>query len=191
MKIGLLFGTFNPIHNGHLVIAGYFSEFTDLDEVWIVVSPHNPLKSSPSLLQDLYRLQLVRLAVGINKKIKVSDVEFTLQRPSYTINTLVHLKAKFPKHNFTLIIGEDNLENFDKWKDYKKILDDFKVYTYPRPHSSKTKFHRHSKVKLFKDVPLMDISATFIRRAIAEGKDVRYIMPPAVWEYITKNKFYK
>ena len=191
MKIGLLFGTFNPVHNGHLVIAGYFSEFTDLDEVWIIVSPHNPLKSSPSLLQDVYRLQLVKLAVGKNKKIKVSDVEFRLPRPSYTNSTLIHLKTKFPKHDFVLIIGEDNLENFAQWKDYKKILDDFEIYTYPRPNSLKTKFHRHSKVKLFKDVPLMDISATFIRKAIAEGRDVRYMLAPTVWEHITKNKFYQ
>ena len=191
MKIGLLFGTFNPVHNGHLVIAGYFSEFTDLNEVWIIVSPHNPLKSQPSLLEDIHRLKLVQLAVGKSKKIKVSNVEFKLSRPSYTLNTLMHLKAKFPKDKFVLIIGEDNLETFDKWKDYKKILEGFELYTYPRSDVSKTKMHKHAKVKLFKDVPLMNISATFIRNAIAQGKDVRYMMAPSVWKYISDKKFYQ
>jgi nicotinate-nucleotide adenylyltransferase len=191
MKAGLLFGTFNPIHNGHLVIAEYFSEFTDLDEVWIVVTPHNPLKLQPSLLKDIHRLKMANLAVGKSKKIKVSDVEFHLARPSYTINTLSHLRTKFPKYNFVLIIGEDNLQTFDKWKDYKKILEEFEVYTYPRPDTSKTKFHRHKKIKLFTDVPLMNISATFIRHAIAKGKNVQYMIPEKVCSYIAKMKFYR
>ena len=191
MKVGLLFGTFNPVHNGHLVIAGYFSEFTDLEEVWMIVSPHNPLKSSSSLLEDVERLKLVQLAIGRNKKIRAVDVEFKMPRPSYTINTLQHLEAKYSEHKFVLILGEDNLETFAKWKDYKKILEGFSVYTYPRPHARKSNLHRHPKVKLFKDVPLMDISATFIRKSIAQGKDVRYMMPAAVWNRIMKMGFYR
>jgi nicotinate-nucleotide adenylyltransferase len=191
MKIGLLFGTFNPIHMGHLVIAEYFAEFTDLDAVWIVVSPHNPLKSQKELLDDNLRLQLVKIAVNKRKKIKVTDVEFALPRPSYTYHTLIHLEKKFRKHQFVLIIGEDNLENFSKWKDFDKILDEFEVYTYPRPNSRKTKFHRYKNVTLFSDVPLMNISATFIRKSIARGKNVESMVPSKVWSFIRKAKLYK
>jgi nicotinate-nucleotide adenylyltransferase len=190
MKVGLLFGTFNPIHVGHLVIAEYFSEFTDLDEVWIVVSPHNPLKSQKELLDDKTRLSIVKLAIGKSKKIKVSDVEFSLSRPSYTYNTLAHLKQKFSKHNFILLMGEDNLQNFDKWKNFNKILKEFKIYTYPRPNSKTSKFHRHKNVKVFSDAPLMDISATFIRNAIAKHKNVKHMLPEKVWSYIQKKKLY-
>ena len=191
MKTGLLFGTFNPIHNGHLVIAEYFSEFTDLKEVWIIVSPHNPLKNEKELLDDKRRLKMARLALGNNEKIKVIDVEFSLSRPSYTINTLSHLKSKFPEKKFVLLIGEDNLQTFDKWKDYDKILKQYSVYTYPRPEAKRTKFHSHKKVRLFKDVPLMNISATFIRKAIAQNKNVQYMVPNKAWHFIQKNNLYK
>jgi nicotinate-nucleotide adenylyltransferase len=191
VKIGLLFGTFNPIHNGHLVIAGYFSEFSDLDEVWFIVSPHNPFKAQPTLLQDKERLKIVKLAVEKSKGIKVSDVEFSLTRPSYTINTLTYLQTKYPKVDFVLLMGEDNLSTFSKWKDYKKILNDVEVYTYPRPDIPKTKLHRHKKVKLFSDAPVMHLSSTFIRESIAAGKNVRYMLPEKVWTYITKKKFYR
>jgi nicotinate-nucleotide adenylyltransferase len=190
MKVGLLFGTFNPVHVGHLVIAEYFSEFTDLDEVWMVVSPHNPLKSQKELLEDKTRLSMTRLAVGKSKKIKVSDIEFNLSRPSYSYNTLTYLKQKFPKHNFILLMGEDNLQHFDKWKNFGKILDEFKVYTYPRPDSKTSKHHRHKNVKVFSEAPLMDISATFIRIAIAKRKNIKHMLPEKVWSYIRQKKLY-
>jgi nicotinate-nucleotide adenylyltransferase len=191
VKIGLLCGTFNPIHNGHLVIAEYFSEFTDLNEVWIVVSPLNPLKKEKKLLDDTFRLKMAKLALDKNKKIKANDVEFKLPRPSYTINTLTYLRANFPRNEFVLIIGEDNLQTFDKWKDYKKILEQFSVYTYPRPDTRETKFHGHKKIKLFKDVPLMNISATFIRKAISQNKNVQYMVPEKAWHFIQKKNLYK
>jgi nicotinate-nucleotide adenylyltransferase len=191
MKVGLLFGTFNPIHVGHLVIAEYFSEFTDLDEVWIIVSPHNPFKSEKDLLDDKLRLQMAKLAIGKSKKIKVSDIEFTLSRPSYTYHTLLCLQEKYRKHNFVLLMGEDNLQHFDKWKDFKKILDEFRIYTYPRPHSTKSKFHGHKKVKVFSEAPLMDISSTFIRNAIAKRKNVMHMLPKEAWAFIQKKKLYK
>jgi nicotinate-nucleotide adenylyltransferase len=191
MKIGLLFGTFNPIHFGHLVIAEYFSEFTDLDEVWIIVSPHNPLKREKDLLDDKLRLQMVKLAIGKSRNVKVSDIEFNLPRPSYTYNTLLHLKKKFLKHQFILLLGEDNLQNFGKWKDFKKILNEFRIYTYPRPDSKKSKFHRHENVMVFDDAPLMDISATFIRNAIAKGKNVKYMLPEKVSTFIQNKKLYR
>jgi nicotinate-nucleotide adenylyltransferase len=158
--------------------------------VWIVVSPHNPLKSQKELLDDKTRLSIVKLAIGKSKKIKVSDVEFSLSRPSYTYNTLAHLKQKFSKHNFILLMGEDNLQNFDKWKNFNKILKEFKIYTYPRPNSKTSKFHRHKNVKVFSDAPLMDISATFIRNAIAKHKNVKHMLPEKVWSYIQKKKLY-
>ena len=190
VNVGLLFGTFNPIHVGHMVIAEYFSEFADLYEVWIVVSPHNPLKRQKDLLDDKERLHLVKLSIGKNKKIKASDIEFSLSRPSYTYNTLTHLKKTFPKHNFVLLMGEDNLQNFDRWKNFDKILKEFNIYAYPRPDSKSSRFHKHKNVKVFSEAPLMDISGTFIRNAIANGKSVRYMLPEKVLAYITKRKLY-
>lgn len=133
MKTGLFFGSFNPIHNGHMVIANYFAEFSDLKQVWFVVSPHNPLKPAGSLLNDFQRLQLVELAIGDYRKMKVSKIEFGLPKPSYTINTLTHLQEKFPQHEFVLIMGSDNLHTFHKWKNYEQILEYFSIYIYPRP----------------------------------------------------------
>jgi len=190
MRIGLYPGSFNPIHIGHMVIAGYMAEFAGLDEIWMVVSPRNPLKLTHDMLQDYHRLDLVKLAIGDNKKIRASDIEFKLSKPSYTINTLLNLKEKFPADEFVLIVGEDNLATLDKWKDYEEILSLCMVYVYPRLNVEKTKFHSHPKVKLVEEVPVMEISATFIREGIKNKKDVRYMVPEAVWNSIEENGFY-
>jgi nicotinate-nucleotide adenylyltransferase len=190
MKIGLFFGSFNPIHTGHLVIAGYMSEFTDLEQVWFVVSPHNPLKTKQTLLQDYHRLSLVKTAIGVNRKLKTSDIEFKLSKPSYTINTLVNLGEQFPQHQFVLIMGADILETFHKWKNYEQILENYELYVYPRPNSTGGELINHPKVKKV-DAPLMEISASFIRESIRNKKDVRYMMPESVWNYIEEMHFYE
>jgi nicotinate-nucleotide adenylyltransferase len=190
MKIGLFFGSFNPVHCGHMVIAGYMSEFTDLGQVWFVVSPHNPLKVKSSLLQDYHRMSLVKIAIGDNRKLKASDIEFKLPRPSYTINTLAYLFEKFPDHQFVLILGSDNLESFTKWKNYEQILEQVELYVYPRKDLEGGDLLSHPKVKIIQ-APLMEISSSFIRESIKNKKDVRYMMPEKVWEYIDEMNFYK
>jgi nicotinate-nucleotide adenylyltransferase len=190
MKIGLFFGSFNPIHNGHLVIAGYMAEFTDLDQVWMVVSPHNPLKTKTSLLKDTHRLALVNEAIGHYRKIKASNIEFKLPQPSYTINTLLHLSEKHPEHVFVLIMGYDNLQSLDKWKNYQEILNNYEIYVYPRNDCGGEKFINHPKVKMI-NAPVMELSASFIRKAIKDKKDVRYMMPESVYNYITEMHFYE
>ncbi len=190
MKIGLFFGSFNPVHTGHLVIASYMAEFTDLEQVWLVVSPHNPLKLKHTLLQDYHRLTLVKTGIGSNRKLKASDIEFKLSKPSYTINTLVHLNEKFPQHQFVLILGCDTLETFHKWKNYEQILENYELYVYPRPESNGGDLMNHPRVKKF-DAPLMQISSSFIRDGIRNKKDVRYMMPESVWDYIEEMHFYE
>ncbi|CAN5586778.1 nicotinate (nicotinamide) nucleotide adenylyltransferase [soil metagenome] len=190
MKVGLFFGSFNPIHNGHLIIAGYVAEFSDLDQVWLVVSPHNPLKPAGSLLQDYHRFHLVELGIGSNKKVKASKIEFGLPKPSYTIHTLAYLKELYPKHNFSLIMGADNLETFHKWKNYEILLEEHDLYVYPRPLSDGGHLKDHARVK-WVQAPLMEISSTFIRKSIQEGKDVRYMMPESVAEYIDEMHFFE
>jgi nicotinate-nucleotide adenylyltransferase len=186
MKIGLFFGSFNPIHTGHIAIAKYMAGHTGLDKVWLVVSPHNPLKDKRSLEEAKKRLALVKRSVGRNSKIKVSDVEFSLPQPSYTIKTLTYLKNKYPKHEFVLIIGSDNLNLFHKWKDYRKILKGYEIYVYPRssppskgglslPAGQAGGILSHHNVKLF-DAPLLDISSTFIREQIKKGKKVNHLL---------------
>ena len=190
MKIGLFFGSFNPVHVGHMVLANYMLEYTDLDKIWFVISPHNPLKKKSSLLDEKHRLQLVNLAIGDNSKIKASDIEFKLPQPSYTVVTLTYLKERYPEHEFALILGEDNLLSFNKWKNHEEILKHHQLYVYPRPNSDKSEFHNHSQVKLV-NAPLIEVSSTEIRKAIQEKKDVRYFMPNAVWEYIKEMHFYE
>jgi nicotinate-nucleotide adenylyltransferase len=190
MKIGLFFGSFNPVHNGHMVIASYLAEFTDLDQVWFVVSPHNPLKDKSSLLSDHHRLQLVRTAIGDYRKLKASNIEFSLPKPSYTINTLSYLFEKHPEHTFALILGADNLETFKKWKNWEQILEAVELYVYPRRDSDGGELLHHPKVKVV-EAPMMELSATFIRKAIHEGRDVRYMLPAAVWEYMREMHFYE
>jgi len=190
MKIGLYFGSFNPIHHGHLVVAGYMAEFTDLDQVWLVVSPHNPLKPVNSLLQEYHRFTLVKAAIKNYRKLKASDVEFRMPKPSYTIHTLDHLKEQFPQHTFVLILGTDAMQSFDKWKDYEKILACYQLYVYPRKDSDGGELMSNTNVKKV-EAPLMEISSSFIRECIRNKKDAGYMMPESVWELIEENHFYE
>ncbi len=188
--IGLYFGSFNPIHIGHLAIANYFVEYANLNELWFVVSPQNPLKKKSSLLPDYQRLELVNHAINDYHKFKASNIEFNLPQPSYTTNTLAHIDEKYPNREFALIIGEDNLSSFHKWRNYEHILNNKKILVYPRPNCKKTTFHNHPNVQLL-DAPLMEISSSFIRNAIKQRKDIRFFMPEKVWEYIDEMNFYK
>lgn len=190
MHIGLFFGSFNPIHIGHMALANYMAEFTDMDQVWFVISPHNPLKEKASLLNQNQRLYMVNVAIEDDERFKSSTIEFDLPQPSYTINTLVHLKEKYPKHKFSLIIGQDNLENFHKWKNYEEILKNYKLYVYPRPSSAKTDLEIHPNV-LMTQAPFIEISSTFIRDAIKKKKDIRYFLPEKAWKYIDEMNLYK
>ncbi len=173
-----------------MVIANYLAEFTDLDQVWMVVSPHNPLKPIGSLLNDYQRLQLVDLAIGNYRKIKSSKIEFGLPKPSYTVVTLAHLLEKFPQHQFVLIMGSDNLHTFHKWKNNEQILANHNLYVYPRPGFNGVQFKDHPNIK-FVEAPLMEISSTFIRNAIKEGNDVRFLLPEKVADYVDEMNFYK
>lgn len=189
MHIGLLFGSFNPVHVGHMVLANYMLSFTDMDKVWLVVSPHNPLKNKNQLLDQNHRLMLVDAAVNDHPNIRSSNIEFSLSQPSYTINTLVHLGEKYPEHRFSLIMGQDNLVTFHKWKNYEQILKSHHVYVYPRPGASVSNFDSHPHVHMTK-APVIDISSTFIRNAIRDKKDIRFFVPPKVWEEIELMHFY-
>ena len=192
MKIGLYFGTFNPIHVGHLIIANHMAEHADLDQVWMVVTPHNPLKKKSTLLADHHRLEMVFLATEDFPKIKPSDIEFKLSQPNYTVNTLVHLEEKYPEHAFSLIMGEDNLKSFHKWKNYEAILAHHEIYVYPRLDATAENplFKNHPKIHLI-DAPVVEISSTSIRENIKKGKNVLPLLTPKVWEYIDHNNFYK
>tara|TARA_B100001287_G_scaffold73856_1_gene61264 strand:+ start:44 stop:655 length:612 start_codon:yes stop_codon:yes gene_type:complete len=203
VKVGLYFGTFNPIHVGHLVIANYMSEFTDLDQVWLVVTPQNPLKQKKSLLSDFHRLALVKEAIDDNRKLRASDIEFKMKKPNYTAHTLAHLIEKDPEHDFALIMGEDNLRGFHKWFNYELILAKHKIYVYPRvltPQESDfdvfkkgylDQFKSHPNVYFCKDAPVMKVSSSFIRAAIKEKKDVRYLLSEPVFRYVDEMKFYQ
>jgi nicotinate-nucleotide adenylyltransferase len=190
MKVGLFFGSFNPIHVGHMVLANYMLEFTDLDRIWFVISPQNPLKNKSSLLHERYRLQMVQLATENNNKFKASDAEFKLSQPSYTVNTLAYLKEKHPKNQFVLIMGGDNLTTFHKWKNYEEILKYHEIYVYPRPGSPEAELSKYTNVKIV-NAPHMEISSTMIRNSIKEKKDIRYFLPEKVWEYIKEMHFYE
>lgn len=188
-KIGLFFGSFNPIHVGHMIIANIMVETTDLSKVWFIVTPQNPFKSSKNLLHDFDRYDMVRAAAYENYKIDVSDVEFSLPKPNYTINTLVHLREKHPDKMFKVIIGEDNLASFEKWKNYQIILEDYGLYVYPRPNVQLSKLKSHPNVTMV-DAPLLDISATFIRKCIRNNQSIRYLVPDPVEAIIRDKKFY-
>lgn len=192
MKVGLYFGTFNPIHVGHLIIANYLAENSDLDEVWMVVTPHNPLKKKSGLLEDYHRLHMIHLATERFDKIKPSDIEFKLPQPNYTINTLIHLTEKFPKYEFSLIMGEDNLKSLNKWKNYEQILEDYDIYVYPRISESEVpdEFVNHPKIRKV-EAPIIELSSTFIRNSVKEDKDIRPMLDEKVWEYIDHNLFYR
>ena len=189
-KIGLFFGSFNPIHMGHLIIANLMAETTDLSKVWFVVSPHNPFKQSKGLLHEFDRCDLVRAAIFDNYKLEVTDIEFHLPKPSYTIHTLVHLKEKYPEKEFKVIMGEDNLVNFTKWKNYQQILKDYGLYVYQRPNTQLSELKTHPNVTYI-EAPMLDISATFIRACIKRKQSVRYLVPDVVEERIKAKGFYQ
>lgn len=201
MKIGLYFGTYNPIHVGHLIIANYMADYTDLDEVWLIVSPQNPLKQKSSLLADYHRYAMVEIAVQDNPKLKPSNIEFKLPQPSYTINTLAYLKEKHSNHSFSLIMGEDNLRTLNKWKNYEEITRNHKIYVYPRAlteqertdkeQSTQNVFTDLTNIILCDDAPVMKVSASFIRKAIKQKKDVRYLLTEPVCKYVQEMNFYK
>jgi nicotinate-nucleotide adenylyltransferase len=190
MKIGLLFGSFNPIHIGHLIIANYMANYTTLDKVWLVVSPQNPLKKYNDLINTYDRLEMAKLATDNSTHIAVSDVELKLPQPSYTIDTLTHLKEKYPQHEFALIMGSDNLVSLPKWKNYKLILRDYRIYVYPRPGYENTDLATHPSVTITM-TPLMELSATFIRKSLAEKKNIQYFVPDAVLEFIESKHLYR
>jgi len=192
MHIGLYFGTFNPIHVGHLIIANYIVEHTDLDEVWFVVTPHNPLKDKRTLLDDHHRLYMVQLAISNFPKLKASDVEFKMVQPNYTIHTLSHLTDKFPQHIFSLIMGEDNLRSFHKWKNYEQILANYEIYVYPRKSDLVDENLTFGLTKIHQvHAPIMEISSTVIRNDIKSGKNVRPMLSDSVWQYIDHNLLYR
>ena len=202
MKVGLYFGTFNPIHVGHLIIANHMAEYSDLDQIWMVVTPHNPLKKKSTLLDDYHRLQMVHLATEDFPKIKPSDIEFKLPQPNYTVHTLIHLQEKYPNHEFSLIMGEDNIRSLHKWKNYQILLENHAIYVYPRleakgqtsesvaTDAESALFKNHSKIHLI-DAPVVEISSTFIRENIKKGKNVQPLLPSKVWKYVDHNTFYK
>ncbi|MFT7334154.1 MAG: nicotinate-nucleotide adenylyltransferase [Porticoccaceae bacterium] len=192
MKIGLYFGTFNPMHVGHLIIANHMAENTDLEQVWLVVTPHNPHKKKETLLDDYHRLQMVHLATEDYLKLKPSDIEFKLSQPNYTVNTLVHLEEKYPDHEFSMIMGEDNLKSLHKWKNFEVLLQNHEIYVYPRVSNGQkhSDLENHLKVHLI-DAPIVEISSTFIRKSIKESKNIQPLLPSKVWEFIDHNNFYK
>lgn len=192
-QVGLFFGTFNPIHIGHLIIANHLVEFSDLDEVWFVITPQSPFKTKISLLDDHHRYQMVYEAVENYPKLKPSKIEFDLPQPNYTVNTLAHLGEEYGKaYQFSLIMGEDNLKSFHKWKNYETILEHYSLYVYPRISKGEIehKFEGHPKINRV-DAPIMEISSTFIRREHKNGKNVRPLLPNAVWKYMDEMNFYR
>ncbi|WP_372653149.1 nicotinate (nicotinamide) nucleotide adenylyltransferase [Draconibacterium sp.] len=191
LTIGLYFGSYNPIHIGHLAIANYMVEYTDVDQLWFVVSPHNPLKKKNNLLDDYQRLELVHRAVEGDDRFRASNIEFSLPKPSYTVDTLAYLKEQHPNYHFKILMGSDNLENFHKWKNYETILGDYGIIVYPRPGFDPDNVQVEKNITIAKDAPLMEISSSFIRKAIKEGKDVRHFLPQKSWEYLEEMNFYR
>lgn len=188
MHIGLYFGSFNPIHTGHLIIANHVLGNTDVDKVWFVLSPHNPLKDSHSLLNEYDRLHLVELAISDNPKFKASNVEFSLPRPSFTIDTLTYLKEKFPFEQFSVVMGGDSYQNITRWKNYEQLIEQYPLIVYRRPGFETPELPGASVS--FLDAPMLDISASFIRNEIKAKRSVRYLLPDAVWKYISENRQY-
>lgn len=192
MKIGLYFGTFNPIHVGHLIIANHLAENSDLDQIWLVVTPQSPFKKKQSLLDNHQRLEMVYRATKDYTRLKPSDIEFNLPQPNYTINTLAYLQEKYPDYDFSLIMGEDNLKSFHKWKNYELILENHHIYVYPRISEGKveTQFDGHARIHHV-DAPIIQLSSTFIRKSIKTGQNIRPMLPEHVWEYVDEMNFYK
>jgi len=188
-NIGLYFGSFNPIHIGHLAIANYIVEFTDLKQIWFVISPHNPFKKKESLLSDKMRYYMVNIAIEDDNRFKACSIEFSLPKPSYTINTLTYLKEKYPTITFSLIMGSDNLKSIHKWKNYEEIIKNYSIYVYPRPQEEISTWEK-GDIHLL-NAPLMDISASFIRKSIKSGHDIRYFLSNKVFRYIDEMNLYK
>ena len=188
-KVGIYSGSFNPIHHGHVMLANYLVEFSDLDELWFVVTPQNPLKQKAELLDDNERLKLVQLTVADDPRFSVSDIEMHLPRPSYTINTLNTLSEQYPDGQFVFICGMDSLQNFKHWRDYQKILDNYELLVFPREGYDGGDLADYPSVTVLK-TPILEISSTFIRQCIKEGRDVRHFMPEKAFNYLKQNRFY-
>ncbi len=189
MHIGLFFGSFNPIHTGHLIVANHIIEHAEIDKLWFVVSPHNPLKDSNSLLNEYDRLHLVRLAIEDNPKFRASNVEFQLAKPSYTIDTLTYLAEKFPLESFSVIMGSDSFQNIHRWKNYEHLLANYPIIIYKRPGFEIEETYG-AQISIM-DAPLLQISATFIRKQVKEGKSIRYLVHDKVRDYIEESNYYK
>lgn len=190
MKIGLFFGSFNPIHVGHLMIAQYMVEYTDLDEVWLVVSPHNPLKEKSNLVNVYDRLEMCKIAVEDHSHIRVSDIELNLPQPSYTVTTLSYLQERYPQHSFALIMGEDNLNTLPRWKNYEVILKDYTIYVYPRVKEVASALLLHAHVQRT-EAPIIEISSTFLREGLKSGKGIHFFVPEKVLEFIESKRLYR
>jgi nicotinate-nucleotide adenylyltransferase len=190
VKTGLFFGSFNPIHIGHLIIGSHMVNFTDLKQLWFVVSPQNPLKAKNELLNDFQRLEMVRLGIGDDKQLHVSDIEFELEKPSYTINTLLRLEEKYPEREWVLIMGSDTVNTLPKWKNYEQLVKNYGIYIYPRPEYPINTELLTPKMKIIEDVPLMQISASYVRKVLREKKNAKYLLPPNVYAYIDKWGYY-
>ncbi|MGJ8758918.1 nicotinate (nicotinamide) nucleotide adenylyltransferase [Polaribacter sp. AHE13PA] len=190
-KIGLYFGTFNPMHIGHLIIANHMVENSDLDEIWMVVTPHNPFKKKSSLLDNHERFEMIYRATANYQKIKPSDIEFHLPQPNYTVHTLAHVSDMYPNKEFCLIMGEDNLKSLHKWKNYETILEHHHIYVYPRiaDGTMDDQFKNHAKIHKV-EAPIVQISSTMIRKAIKNKKNTQPLLPKEVWEYIDEMNFY-
>jgi nicotinate-nucleotide adenylyltransferase len=189
-RIGLFFGSFNPIHTGHLIIAEYMADMTDLRQVWFIVSPHNPLKNRATLANDFDRLHMVQLAIDDNPKLRASNIEFSLPKPSYTIDTMAYLHEKYPEHEFSLIMGSDNLESIHKWKNYQLLLERYDIHIYGRAGSENIIPPPGARIQQH-EVPLLLISSTYIRSQIAAGRSVRYLVPDHVYEYLEGSRLYR
>lgn len=189
MNIGLFFGSFNPIHVGHLIIAGYMANFTEIDQVWLVVSPQSPLKKKNGLAGVYDRIEMARLATDSNQKISVSSVELGMPQPSYTIDTLNELKAKYPLYQFSLIMGADNIVSLKKWKSHEQILAEHKIYVYPRPGHDLGEWATHPQI-IITDTPYLELSSTFIRKALKDKKNIQYMLPESVLDFIDRKSLY-
>lgn len=189
MKIGLYFGSFNPVHIGHLIIANHIINNTELSQVWFIVSPQNPFKNSASLLNEYQRLHLVNIAIEGENRLRASNLEFKLPKPSYTIDTLTYLHEKYPDYQFIIIMGSDGFQNIDKWKNFNALVNNYQFYIYKRPGFEITETFG-AQIKIL-DAPLLDISSTRIRQMIKEKKSIRFLVPDVVKEEIERNGYYK
>ncbi len=191
MKTGLFFGSFNPVHIGHLALANYIIEYTDLDQLWFVISPHNPLKKKETLLSDQIRLEILELALEEDNRFAICDIEFRMPKPSYTIDTLTYLAEKHPKYEFVLIMGSDSLLTFHKWKNHELIISRFHRIIYPRLPEQKLEYNKHPNITFIKNAPIIEVSSSFIREAISNGKDIRHFLPSKVYNYILRYNLYQ